>query len=47
MQHVDPARPYWILDPIDVHHPTDPRLPQSCVALALWDGEKLVFGCCI
>ena len=46
MQHVDPARPYWILDPIDGTTNLIHDCHQSCVALALWDGEKLVFGCC-
>ena len=46
MQNVDPARPYWILDPIDGTTNLIHDCHQSCVALALWDGEKLVFGCC-
>ena len=43
---MDPARPYWILDPIDGTTNLIHDCHQSCVALALWDGEKLVFGCC-
>ncbi len=46
MQHVDPARPYWILDPIDVHHQPDPRLPPELRSPGPVGREKLVFGCC-
>ena len=45
-QNVDPARPYWILDPIDGTTNLIHDCQQSCVALALWDGQQLVFGCC-
>ena len=36
----------FIVDPIDGTTNLIHDCHQSCVALALWDGEKLVFGCC-
>ena len=45
-QNVDPTRPYWVLDPIDGTTNLIHDCQQSCVALALWDGTQLVFGCC-
>ena len=43
---LDWHRPCWILDPVDGTTNLIHDCHQSCVALALWDGEKLVFGCC-
>lgn len=43
---VDVQCPFWILDPIDGTTNLIHGYQQSCVALALWDGSRLVFGAC-
>lgn len=45
-QNVVTTRPYWILDPVDGTTNLIHDCQHSCVALALWDGSQLVFGCC-
>ena len=39
------SKPVWILDPVDGTTNLIHDFKTSCVALGLWDGEKLVFGC--
>ena len=46
-EHPALTRPWvFVVDPIDGTTNLIHDCHQSCVALALWDGEKLVFGCC-
>lgn len=41
---LDYTKPCWILDPIDGTSNLMHSFQTSAVSLALWDGEKLVFG---
>ena len=42
---LDWSRPVWILDPVDGTTNLIHDYQTSCVALGLWDGKKLTFGC--
>lgn len=44
-EHLDWTRPVWILDPVDGTTNLIHDYQNSCVALGLWDGTQLVFGC--
>lgn len=44
-EHLDWSRPVWILDPVDGTTNLIHDYQTSCVALGLWDGKELVFGC--
>lgn len=44
-KELDWSRPVWILDPIDGTTNLIHDYQNSCVALGLWDGKQLVFGC--
>lgn len=42
---LDWSRPVWILDPVDGTTNLIHDYQNSCVALGLWDGAQMVFGC--
>ncbi len=42
---LDWSRPVWILDPVDGTTNLIHDYQNSCVALGLWSGTQLVFGC--
>lgn len=44
-ENLDWSRPVWILDPVDGTTNLIHNYQNSCVALGLWDGTQLVFGC--
>lgn len=44
-EHLDWSRPVWILDPVDGTTNLIHDFQTSCVALGLWDGQELLFGC--
>ena len=44
-QALDWQKPVWILDPVDGTSNLIHNYRRSCVALGLWDGMELVFGC--
>ncbi len=43
-REIDWNRPVWILDPVDGTTNLVHDFRESCVSLALWDGEKIAFG---
>lgn len=42
---LDWQKPVWILDPVDGTTNLIHDFKSSCVALGLWDGRSMVFGC--
>ena len=42
---LDWTRPVWILDPVDGTTNLIHDFQMSCVALGLWDGTQMAFGC--
>lgn len=44
-RQLDWSKPVWILDPVDGTTNLIHDYQMSCVALGLWDGARLVYGC--